>query len=322
MKRCKRKRCREMNPDDAMFCQYCGYKFGRTKKIVILSAAIVLCFSLLIIGYLFYNEKTKVNEAVMRVQKHFSIPVPNNQTNRKAVIRFLPAIGNPSAICYYVIETDAERNWTLLGFNESFSNFDSLGLIIREKMLIYSVQPQNIIILCDQKDEEFVKKILAEGLRPGITIENIQSDNYLFTALIPESYLLNSCLVDIRRDQILFHWKEGRETVQIGYAQSIDENKINVEISRIIDMIPTDYTDFFFVTGDFFSMLAKESSDFLLKSIDFVQLQEPEMYLKLNSDTYILNGLKLYQSIINVSQSKNYIYRKYACKEIGYLLSN
>ena len=321
MKRCKRKRCREMNPDDAMFCQYCGYKFGRTKKIVIWSAAIVLCFSLLLIGYLLYIEKTQEKELV-RVQKHFSIPVPNNQITRKAVMRFLPDINNPSALNYYVIETDSERNWKLLAFEESYTNFAELGFIMRDKIRDNSIQPHNTAVLCEQKDEEFVKTLLLTGYHSSIKSVNLQNDLYLFAALIPEAYQLNGCLLDISRDKIIFQWKEGRETVQLGYAQTADENKIIVELSRIIDMIPADYTDFFFVTGDFFLALAKESDGFYVKSTDFVQLEIPDFYVQLKSDYYMSNGLKLYQGIIHVSQSKNYIFRKHACREIGYLLSN
>jgi len=326
MKQCKRKTCREMNPDDAEFCQYCGYKFGRMRKMISWLLGGLLCITVLTTGYLVYLRPSQPVSEPEPLPKPFTIPVPNNKTERKGVIRFLPNPGNPKTFNLYIVETDSEKNWTLIASKISFSNFDSLDICLRD-FHNYHVPTSRISLLCDTKDEQFVRDLLSDQFRtaynPNIRINKPENDDfYLFSAVIPECYQNNGCLVDIDRDKISFRWKTGHETVQLGYAKSIDESTIRVELSRIMDLIPKDYTDFFFVTGDFFSKLSEASTDDNSNATDFVFLQEPENYQHLTSDNVVSNGLKLYQGIMDVSRKKNFIFRKSACRDIGYLLCN
>jgi hypothetical protein len=315
-------RCIHENPDDARFCEKCGYQFRRSARItvIIITVSLLIAAAGAVILFLLPSPVDPVNPVtpVPATSSKFKYmpPAPENGVS-KCIVEV-----RKTGLVSFIVKIDAQNRWRLEK-TDLDSSLVQNDLVKNKKDISASDYVAGIINYgVDKRNIHFVAAsgqdtpVMTEIKNLGFAISRFDSRKKIhwgFKATVPKQYEKSSFFVDISPDKTVIAWMED-ENVQFRESSAPDEKRIQ-EIRRLAKDIPTNKRGYCFIAGD---IPAKMAATHRAGNEKYTVLNAPGTYNLTGAGEQ--NGLAVYRAVYEASGCNTFIYDWNTNTVLGYFL--
>jgi uncharacterized membrane protein YvbJ len=316
-------RCIHENPDDARYCEKCGYKFRRVRKAIVIITVVLLIAAGAVI---FFSppsqspqpptpisptpvvEPAPVPVVPVPVTGSFAdkSPAPENGV-KKCIIEIRKA-----GLAAFIINIDSQKRWRLVkaDFDSSLVQSDH----VKDKMDIslndyigsivnYGPTKNNIsfIASADTQYDTKMQTIINEIMGLGYSIYRFDSETEIrwgFKSTVPERYAKSSFYVKISSDKTVIAWLEDA-TIRFHVATVGNANKVG----ELVKHVPTNNRGYCFIVGDVPAKMAQQHRNVNER---FTVLSKPDDYNFTGKQEQI--DIKTYRDIRDASGCNTFIF--------------
>jgi hypothetical protein len=329
-------RCVHENPDDARYCEKCGYKFRRLAKKVIVIITVCLLIAAGAVIFLSPPDIPPQPPEPVHVPTPVTAPIDSSESSSakfmyksptpdKGVLKCVVEVQKTGLVAF-IIKIDGQNRWRLekADIDSSLVQSD----LVKDKAAItttdyiggitnYGVINGNIHFVARSNEQLYNRKmvnVMSEITERGFKIsrfDNEMETRWGFLATIPKEYKKSSFYIKISSDKVVVAWLEDTAILTKESSLRIDE------VRKLAAKVPTNKRGYCFIEGDIPAKMAKMN-----KNTDkrYIVLDAPDKYNF--PDKHEQYKVMIYQALVEASGCNTFVFDQNTNFAIGKLIDD